>query len=365
MLTAQATGGEAHARATLERMVQKGELPGAQYVAVSARHGLVDLHLGLRDVLGARPMERDTLQMAYSLTKVVTAMAVMQLAEQGKLGLDQPLSESFPEHPYGSAVTVRMLLAHTAGVPNPLPLDWFALAGEPLDRDARLRALLARSKSAAEPGARHLYSNVGYWLLEKVIEAASGMDYAAYLQAHLFAPLGLSPAMATFELPVGPAAAVGHARRFTPMNAVLWALTPSRYWSTPHGGWSRGQPLRPHGRAYGGLFTSAGALAVLLQDLLQDRPRSMSASSRAEMLSTQHTRDGKSTGESLGWVTGTLHGTPYFGKQGGGFGFHGNVRIYPELGLATAFLANRTEISPGPIDARSDALDAGFVRGLA
>jgi hypothetical protein len=59
-------------------------------------------------------------------------------------------------------------------------------------------------------------------------------------------------------------------------------------------------------------------------------------------------------------VTGELDGVRYFGKQGGGLGFHGNVRVYPKLGVATVLLANRTEISPGPIDARSDAIDAGF-----
>jgi hypothetical protein len=67
-------------------------------------------------------------------------------------------------------------------------------------------------------------------------------------------------------------------------------------------------------------------------------------------------------GATLGWVIGTLDGVRYFGKQGGGFGFHDNARIYPELGLGTVLLANRTEITPSPIDARSDVLDLGFVR---
>ena len=53
---------------------------------------------------------------------------------------------------------------------------------------------------------------------------------------------------------------------------------------------------------------------------------------------------------------------PYFGKQGGGLGFHGNVRMYPSIDLATVFFANATEVSPGPVDARSDALDGPVVR---
>ena len=57
-----------------------------------------------------------------------------------------------------------------------------------------------------------------------------------------------------------------------------------------------------------------------------------------------------------------MDGVPYLGKQGGGFGFHGNIRIYRSLGLATVLLANRTEVSASPIDARSDAIHLGWVR---
>ena len=60
---------------------------------------------------------------------------------------------------------------------------------------------------------------------------------------------------------------------------------------------------------------------------------------------------------------GEVDGVPYFGKQGGGLGYHGNVRIYPTRGVATVLLANSTEVSPGPIDERSDELDLLFVGG--
>jgi hypothetical protein len=142
-------------------------------------------------------------------------------------------------------------------------------------------------------------------------------------------------------------------------------MTPSRYWAEPADGWSRSERLLPHGRGYGGLFCSAAALAPLLQDLLQPEPRLLSAALRDQMFAEQHTNQGPSTAATLGWVRGELEGVPYVGKQGGGFGFHGNVRVYRSLGLATVILANRTEISPAPIDERSDTLDRGFVRELA
>lgn len=169
----QGTGSE-HARLALQAMVKQKELPGAQYLALTSGGTLLELHLGRVDAASQRPMQRDTLQMAYSITKVVTALA--------------------------------MLLAHTAGVPNPMPLDWFALEGEPLDRDARLRAVLAaQPRLEAAPGAKYHYSNIGYWLLEKVIEAASGQDYADYVREHIFAALGVPSAAVSFDLRI-PAA---------------------------------------------------------------------------------------------------------------------------------------------------------------
>jgi D-alanyl-D-alanine carboxypeptidase len=349
------------ARARLERMLREGELPGAQYVAVSARETLLDLQVGVADVATGEPLRRETLQMAYSLTKAVTTIAVMQLVDAGKLELDAALSGSWPDHPYGSEVTLRSLLAHTSGVPNPLPLAWFALEGEPLDREERLRDTLKRSpKRSGVPGAAYGYSNVGYWLLEKAIEAASGQDFASYVEQAIFAPLGLGGGAIAFDLPLASISATGHARRFTLMNLVLHALTPARYWVAPHRGWSRTARVRSIGLGYGGMFASAAALAPLLQDLLRLQPELLSRRARAEMFSAQRTRRGKIVG-ALGWVSGELGGVRYLGKQGGGLGFHGNLRLYPECDLATVLLCNSTEIAPGPIDARSDALDAALI----
>ena len=72
---------------------------------------------------------------------------------------------------------------------------------------------------------------------------------------------------------------------------------------------------------------------------------------------------------ALGWVIGETNGVAYFGKQGGGLGFHGNIRLYPSLGIGTALLVNSTEVSAGPIDARRPrsaclrAADPGRRRG--
>jgi len=187
------------------------------------------------------------------------------------------------------------------------------------------------------------------------------MDYAEYVEQSLFEPLAIDTEQARFTLGKPAVSATGHSKRLSLMTLVTSFMAPSEYWQETSDGWKRTARVLPHGRAYGGLFTSASALGTLLHDLLQEQPVSLSRTAKDTMFRQQRTRGGEPIDMTLGWVIGELRGARYFGKQGGGLGFHGNVRIYPELGLASAMLANGTELSPGPIDARSDELDEAFV----
>jgi D-alanyl-D-alanine carboxypeptidase len=350
------------ARVHLRQLVASRELPGIQYRVIGPQGVVFALDAGLRDVGAGQPMLATTLQMAYSTTKVVTAIAVLQLVERGRLALDAPLTRYLADHPYGAEVTIRQLLAHTAGLPNPMPLDWFAVEGAPFDRDERLRQVLADNpRLRRRPGQAYGYTNVSYWLLEKAVEAVSGQDFAEYVADHLFAPLSIAPEAARFDLPAATVLAAGYSPRWRPLTLLLELMTPGAYWGSASQGWVACARVVPHGRAYGGLYASADSLAALLGDLLRPRSRLLSTASKEAMFTRQTTADGRVIPATLGWVTGELHGVPYVGKQGGGLGFHGNLRVYPDRGLATVMLANRTEISPGPIDARSDALDAIFL----
>ncbi|HVU03846.1 MAG TPA: serine hydrolase domain-containing protein [Polyangiaceae bacterium] len=345
----------------LRGMVRR-ELPGVQYVAVSSSRVVVDAAFGVRDVSTGMPMERATLNMAYSTTKVITALAVMQLVDRGRIALDEPLSHHYAAHPYGEGVTIRSLLAQTSGVPNPMPLDWFSLEGEVLDRDAKLGALLREHpKLAHPPGSKYAYSNLSYWLLEKAVEGASGTDYGEYVEREILAPLSIAPADARFSPGGARDLATGHSRRFTAMNLFVQWMSPREYWVEACGSWSRTARVVPHGRGYGGLFTNATTLGRVLADLLAPESKLIGPASKESMFTRQTTLRGKPLDVTLGWVIGDLEGCRYFGKQGGGLGFHGNLRIYPDRGFATVLLANRTELSPGPIDARSDEIDRALL----
>ncbi|MDE2250066.1 MAG: beta-lactamase family protein [Gammaproteobacteria bacterium] len=147
--------------------MRAARVPGIQYVAVDRNGVLRECHAGCADLATRRPMTADTTMMAFSMSKTVTALATLQLLDRGALSLDVPLARFVPWQPYGPDVTIRQLLCHTAGIPNPLPLRWVHPAGDAaFEERAHLDAVLRRHpRLASPPGTRYAYANIGYWLL--------------------------------------------------------------------------------------------------------------------------------------------------------------------------------------------------------
>ena len=136
-----------------------------------------------------------------SVTKLLTATAVMRLVEDGLIDLDAPVEAYLPDYagrPFAS-VTIAQLLSHTGGVPSLLNADQ-GLGDEPLDFEALARptdtnALIGQFSAAPllfEPGARYGYSNSGYILLGRIIEVVTGEAYYDALDALVLAPAGVS-----------------------------------------------------------------------------------------------------------------------------------------------------------------------------
>jgi D-alanyl-D-alanine carboxypeptidase len=124
-----------------------------------------------------------------SVTKPITAVAVMTLIENGKLKLSDTISKFFADFPNGDKITIYQLLSHTSGIPNwwegEMPKDEpkdFPMCKQP-------HLYLAKMKTASffEPGTKHCYSNSGFVLLGEIIEMVSGMSYGDYLKKNIFA----------------------------------------------------------------------------------------------------------------------------------------------------------------------------------
>ncbi|MFI6740898.1 serine hydrolase [Nonomuraea sp. NPDC050451] len=141
-----------------------------------------------------------------SQTKTFTAIAILQLQEQGGLRVTDPIARHLPGYPHGARITLHHLLTNTSGIPDYVTADDFThVMGTPRTRrqlidDFKDRPLLF------EPGARMSYSNSGWILLGEVIERLSGLTYGEYLRRNVFAPL----AMESSGLADGAGTAVGY-----------------------------------------------------------------------------------------------------------------------------------------------------------
>ena len=138
------------------------------------------------------PNTLDTPFLLGSINKLFTGLAIGQLVEQGKLSYDDPLSKFLPDFPdpeSAKQIRIKHLLSHTSGL---------AREGSPIDSTSielptTVKAMVdafERKPLAFEPGTKHSYSNMGFVLLGRIIEIATGQDYYDYMQKHVFAPVG-------------------------------------------------------------------------------------------------------------------------------------------------------------------------------
>lgn len=299
---------------------------------------------GLADISGRVPMAPNTTMAAFSMTKTLTAIALLQLAEEDALGLDDRALR-YVDHPYDPGITIRQLVTHTAGVPNPLPLRWVHAAEERgrFDGHAALAKVLARhGRQRSRPGDRYRYSNIGYWLLGEVVGAAAKQDYEAFMRARVFEPLGLSPRDIGFAIADPRNHAKGYLAARSLMNVVKRFLLDRGAWGDYEGSWLRICDVHPDGASFGGAVGSAAAFSVILRDLLEDVSLLLSKRSKRLLFEQARLGSGKAIDMTLGWHIGRIGGRPYYFKEGGGAGFHCEMRMYPDRVLASVIMVNRT-----------------------
>jgi CubicO group peptidase (beta-lactamase class C family) len=184
----------------------------------------------------AEPMTEDTIFDLASLTKsIATATAVLQLFEQGKVGIDEPLQTYLPDFnpandPRRAEVTLRMVLTHTSGLAGDLSVGGPPWGLDRADKAEGMRRALG-APLAFPPGEVFHYSDIGFILLGAMIEKITGEPVDVYVQRNVFAPLGMTD---TRYLPAdkacGPHEIIGTSIAFDP-NAVA-GRCPDGSWST-------------------------------------------------------------------------------------------------------------------------------------
>jgi CubicO group peptidase (beta-lactamase class C family) len=174
---------------------------GAGIVLVKDGRLIAHHEFGYADLEHGVPTSLQSIYHYGSITKTLTAIAVMQLRDRKKLTLDDRITTYVPElrqvhDPFGSmdAITLRMLLSHSAGFQDP---TWPYKQGKPWEPFEpttwnQLVAMMPYQEVSFPPGSRYSYSNPGFIYLARVIEQLSGDPWEVYVQKNIFAPLGMT-----------------------------------------------------------------------------------------------------------------------------------------------------------------------------
>ena len=176
-------------------ILDEGQAPGLSIGIARAGEPLLIRGYGLANLEHAVPVTADTVFRIGSITKQFTAAAILMLAEDGLLSLDDTLDQYFPDFPRSSEVTLRQLLQHTSGIHNYTSLEGFMGTTAPLDHDAdRMVAYIASADPLYDfdPGTGWSYSNSGYMLLDYIVEQVAGQPLAEVLRTRIFDPLGMT-----------------------------------------------------------------------------------------------------------------------------------------------------------------------------
>jgi CubicO group peptidase (beta-lactamase class C family) len=279
---------------------------------------------GKADVEGNEPMTVDTLIPIGSVTKQFTAAAILQLRDQGKLGLDDDLVKWLPDFDTrGNNVTLRHLLGHSSGVGELIQMPELRklqmLRNPAVTRDDVYK-VVSRHPFQFPTGSVQIYSNSGYWLLGFIVEKASGMSYEDYVEKRIFEPLGMTRSVYCNSSDSIPRRAAGY-------------------------GMKGGKTVRVPPIVQTATF-AAGAICSTAEDMIRwlqalHGGKVLSSKSYDEMMTPARLSDGTVTRYSMGTaVAEDSRGLKFMGHSGGGFGYSSETRWFPEAQLAIVVLTN-------------------------
>lgn len=306
-------------------------IPGVSLAVV--RNGTVvkAAGYGVANVEVSAPAKAETVFAAGSITKQFTATAIMLLAEQGKLGLDESVTKYFPEAPAAwKPITIRHLLTHSSGIP-----DIFGITEQTLytkgiidfhrdyTEEELAHAYFAQPLDFP-PGTKWSYSNPGYEMLGFLIHRITGKYYGDFFREHFFAPLGMKTTTVFSYVDVVPNRASGY-------EVVDGAWKNVWMW----------QSVSTLSNAEGSLLTSVLDLAKW--DAALNTEQILKRSSLEAMWTAVPLDDGSAYPGGMGWFIANAHGHRVVFHTGGGFGFCAVMSRYLDDRLTIIVMTNIDE----------------------
>lgn len=286
----------------LSRAVSDGEVPGVTALVISDGGRIVRrAAYGACDLEQDRPFRHDTICWLASITKPITAAAVMKLVEQGKLSLDDPVEKYLTEFKNQTTadgrhypVTIRQILSHSSGItqrPPTRPSLFFC--AEWLERRIEeIPPAVAGSALEFVPGAKVQYSNAAPYVTGRIVEVVGGRPFAEFVRDEILIPLGMNDAY--FALPTKTADRLAVVYRKVQGNReTFFRFDPA---------WKMNMAMPD-----GGLFSTTDDTAKFVAAFLAEDDKPLARETKRQMLAEQ------APGWGLGWQ---LHGDGIFGHDG-------------------------------------------------
>jgi len=302
-----------------------GAGPGASLLVLRDGQPVLRRGYGLAVVEAGTAATPQTNYRLASISKQFTAAAVLLLAQDGKLGLDDPIKRWLPSLPKAAdAITLRQVLSHTSGLidyEDVMPAGFDDRERQMHDLDV-LRVLENQDRTYFAPGQAYRYSNSGYALLALTVEQASGKRYADFLRERIFLPLGMRDTVA-YERGVSEVAQRAYGYSF---EQGRWTRTDQSPTSAVLGD--------------GGIYSSIDDLARWDAALYDDRL--LSDASRRLAFRPHTPTDLADVAYGFGWrITGET-----LWHSGESLGFRNVIVRYPQRRLTVALLSNRNDPEP-------------------
>ena len=322
--------------AWLEGQIAYRGLPGVAVGVVADQELVWAAGFGYADTKAKRPMTPATKFRMASHSKLFTATAIMQLREQGKLRLDDPVSKYlswFQVKPAGdddSPITIEQLLTHASGLPREAGDHWTTLN---FPTEDEIKKLIADRQAAFAPQTRWKYSNLAYTIAGMVVEQVSGQKWADYVERNIYQPLGMTASSVDKNV---DGLAVGYGRRMPDGTREVLPFTDARAMGAATGITSTVEDMAK--------FVSA----QFRRGKMGGR-QILSTGSLREMHRVRFVENDWNSGTGIGFGSSRVAGKTYVGHSGGypGFTTQTFMQLDPKVGVIV--LTNTNDSNPGDI----------------
>ncbi|MGD1045919.1 MAG: serine hydrolase domain-containing protein [Bacteroidota bacterium] len=341
----------------LNALVESGNPPGMSLVVVKDGKIVYEKGFGWADEPMGIASTPGSVYHWFSLTKIATAIAILQLQEQGKLQLEDSVRTYLPyfnaQYPsaHSKPVTIQHLLTHSSGLPDAgfRIISWIHHDGEPSVNQTVLveKVLPDYSKLEFEPGDQTQYTNIGYMVLGAIIEKVTGQTYEDYIREHLLKPLAMNHTDFLYTKEMEPFEAAGSHPVFDAMTPFLPIIAGSyiREISGKHLWFERVyNDQTPSTGLIGSAMDAARLVAVYLNGGELDGYRILSPVSISRMTREGHIRRANDTStnsrQGIGWQIYDNKGELTLRQSGGGPGYRTEMQLCPDKKLGFVLFTN-------------------------